>query len=78
MAIDQDRQILERLDTLIRLQALSMVDRYKSTKDKILFLGGAGLTPKEIAELLNTTSNSVSVTLSKDRGKKSKSKQRAE
>jgi hypothetical protein len=38
-----------------------------STKDKITFLSKAGLRPALIAEILGTTPNHVSVTLSKER-----------
>jgi hypothetical protein len=61
-----------KLDLLIRLQALSLVKDFATMREKILFLGGAGLQPKTIADLLQTTSNHVSVALSMAR-KKSKS-----
>ncbi len=62
-----EAEILTKLDLLVRLQALSMVARYESSKDKILFLGRAGMQPKDIAELLQTSPNHVNVTLSKAR-----------
>ena len=62
-----DVEILARLDLLVRLQALGLVARFESSKDKILFLGRAGMQPKEIADLLQTSSNHVNVTLSKAR-----------
>ena len=67
MGTDIDHEILGRLDMLVRLQALSMVERFKSSKEKILFLGKAGMQPKDIADFLQTSPNHVSVTLSKAR-----------
>ncbi len=71
MATDKDADILARLDLLVRLQALSMMSRFESSKEKIQFLDAAGMEPKEIADLLQTSPNTVSVTLSKARKKKS-------
>lgn len=68
-----EAEILARLDLLVRLQALSMVSRFESAKDKIIFLNTVGLQPKEIAELLKTSPNTVSVTLSKTKKAPSKS-----
>jgi hypothetical protein len=65
MAQDLITEIASKLDMLIRLQALSMVARFESTKDKIVFLSRIGMSPKEIGELLQTSPNAVSVTLSK-------------
>ena len=61
------KQLVEKLDILIRLQAAALSDRFQTAKDKILFLSGAGLTPKLIADILGTTPNFVNVTLSKAR-----------
>jgi hypothetical protein len=65
-----DAEILLKLDMLIKLQALSMVGRFESSKEKILFLNRVGMQPKEIGELLQTSPNFVSVTLSKSRKRK--------
>ena len=73
MAIEDAAQILAKLDMLIRLQALSMTSRFESSKEKIQFLASAGMSPKEIADLLQTSSNTVSVTLSKSRKQKNSS-----
>lgn len=51
------------METLIRLQALSLVAKFDSQKEKIIFLRRAGMQNKEIAEILGTTSNTVNVTL---------------
>lgn len=56
-----------KLDTLIRLQAIAVVDRLGTQREKIVFLSKAGLQPKAIADILGTTANSVSVALSKSK-----------
>ena len=53
-----------KLDTLIRIQAALAVKDEKSQKDKIVFLYGAGLGPKEISEIIGTTANTVTVAMS--------------
>jgi DNA-directed RNA polymerase specialized sigma24 family protein len=75
-ANDLNAEILARLDMLIRLQALSMTSRFESSKEKIQFLHTAGMEAKQIAELLHTSSNTVSVTLFKARRAKSAQKQK--
>jgi DNA-binding CsgD family transcriptional regulator len=60
---EKDDQILQRLDTLIRLQGRIAVSQLPTQKDKIVFLSGAGLAPKEVGEILGVSANSVSVTL---------------
>lgn len=60
-----ESQIVERLDTLIKLQALDMVRQFESQKEKIFFLARVGMRPREISELLETSANSVSVALAK-------------
>jgi hypothetical protein len=60
-------EVGKKLDVLIKLQAAALTSSMDSSKDKIVFLGRAGLTPSLIAEILNTTSNHVNVTLSKER-----------
>ena len=52
-------------DTLIRLQATSMVERLGTQRERIAFLSKAGLGPKAIADILGTTPNNVSVALAK-------------
>jgi hypothetical protein len=66
-----DELIVEKLDTLIRLQARIAVCDLATQKDKILFLDSAGLGPKAIGEILGTSANHASVTLAQARkGKK--------
>jgi DNA-binding CsgD family transcriptional regulator len=59
-----NEDIAAKLDTLIRLQATSMVEKYETQKERISFLNKAGLPPKEIGSILGVSPNSVSVTLS--------------
>jgi len=64
--------ISQKLDILIKLQAAALTASMASNKDKILFLSQAGLRPTFIAEILDTTTNHVNVTLSKGRKTKRK------
>ena len=61
-----------KLDTLIKLFALLAAPETLSLKDRAVRLQKAGLAPKEIAALCDTTPNTVSVALSaaKRAGKK--------
>lgn len=63
-------EVIGRLDILIRLQAHNLVSGGDGQREKALKLHRAGLTPKVIAEILGTTPNTVSVTLSKSKTKK--------
>lgn len=59
-----DEKILYELQRMSRLLALNLVKDIKSSeKYKVLY--NAGYQPKEIAEILSTTPNTVSVELSK-------------
>lgn len=57
-------RIEAKLDTVIRLLALGVASDNHSLKDRALRLQRAGMTPKEIAALCDTTPNTVSVALS--------------
>ncbi len=57
-------RIEAKLDTLIRLLALSVASDNHSLKDRAIRLQRAGMSPKEIAALCDTTPNTVSVALS--------------
>jgi transposase len=59
----QPDEITERLDTLIRLAAVALIDG-KKQRDQIRVLALAGLGPKQIAGMINTTQNTVNVALS--------------
>lgn len=53
-----------KLDTLIRLVALAVAPDTQSLRDRAVRLQRAGLAPKDIAALCDTTPNTVSVALS--------------
>lgn len=57
-------RIESKLDTIVRLLALHIASNDYSLKDRALLLQRAGMTPKEIASLCDTTPNTVSVALS--------------
>jgi len=63
--------ISKKLGVLITLNLLSM-NREATTTENIEMLGRFGLTPKEIAEILNTSANTVNVTRSRIKGSKNK------
>jgi DNA-binding CsgD family transcriptional regulator len=69
--IDTSR-IEAKIDTIIRLLALSVSPDSLSLSERVSRLSRAGLAPKEIAAICETTPNTVSVALSK--AKKSKRK----
>lgn len=61
---DKEKNILEeKLETLIKLVSIAICQG-RTQKEQIALLNSAGLTPKSIAEILGTTPNNVSVTLS--------------
>ena len=71
-------EINAKLDRIIRLLALNAVSADQSLKEKAVVLSSVGLAPREIAELLGTTRNAVSVALSLARhSKKAKTKGKA-
>lgn len=59
--------IVQRLDTIIRLQAQIAVAPIKDQKDRVLFLSGIGLGPKSVAEMLGMSPNAVSSVLKRSR-----------
>jgi DNA-binding CsgD family transcriptional regulator len=54
--------IVSKLDVLIRLKVMELCMN-KTQKEKIQILDSAGLPPKQIADLIGTTPNTVSVAL---------------
>lgn len=62
----QFEEIRDRLDKLIRIVALSSTKGLTST-ESIFMLHQAGFAPKEIADIIGTTSNVVNVRLSEMR-----------
>lgn len=69
-------RIEAKLDTIIRLLALNVASDNHSLTDRAVRLQRAGMAPKEIALLCDTTPNTVSVALSaaKRRSKSRKKK----
>ena len=71
-------RIESKLDTLIRLLALSVAPDDRSLKERAVRLQRVGMTPKDIAVLCDTTANAVSVALSiakrESKGKKKTTK----
>ncbi len=74
MANNTIEDILNELKKANKLLALIALEKLENQKDKILALDKIGFTPKDIAEIVGTTSNSVSVTLSKSRKADAKQK----
>ena len=68
--------VVRRLDVLIRLVAVALCAE-KSQKEEIQILAGAGLAPKEIADFVGTTPNTVSVSLSTMKRDKARAKGKA-
>jgi transcriptional regulator len=64
------------LERIVNLAALFVV-RGESQQNQILTLSGAGFSSSEIANLLGTTANTVSVTLSKERSTSKSRKKKA-
>jgi DNA-binding CsgD family transcriptional regulator len=66
MEAKQFDQLMQKLDVLIRIVALSSMRDLTST-EKIALLSRAGFGPKEIAEIIGTSQNVVNVRLSEMR-----------
>jgi len=58
-----------KLDILIRLQAMALIEKYETQRERIVFLSRAGFGPKAIADIIGTSPNTVNVALSKMRQK---------
>ena len=63
LKLSSEDLVAQKLDTLIRLQARIAVSGLGTQKERVLFLSSAGLSPKEIGEILGVSANSVSVAL---------------
>lgn len=61
--------IVERLNVLIKLTAAGIIQN-KNFTEQVELLTTVGLQPKEIADILNKTSNHVSVTINSIKKKK--------
>lgn len=62
--VDGSKEILSRLDKIMRLLAVNMVFD-KSQKEQIEMLSNVGFKPKEIADILGTSANTIRVGKSK-------------
>jgi len=54
--------LIQKFDTLIKLNALILIEG-KNQKEQIVLLSKVGFAPKEIANLIGTTPNTVRVAL---------------
>lgn len=68
------QQISDKMDKLLRLQALTVVKDIPEEKGKIELLDSLGFRPVEIAKLLNKTPENINVVLSTIRKKKEEKK----
>lgn len=59
---DDIKAIVEKLDILTRIVAIRFLEG-KAQREQIWLLSKAGFQPREIADLIGTTSNTVSVNL---------------
>lgn len=66
---DVNQEIKDKLDILVKLTALNIIKDI-DYPEQVMILSSIGLQPKEIAELLAKTPNSVRVTLSRLRKEK--------
>ena len=73
---DQFEVLMKRLGTIEKLLASSILKEKTNQKEKITTLSSFGFTPSQIAEMLDTTSNTVQVVLSRERKKKGKRQQK--
>ena len=79
VAIDnkQLKELTNRLDAVVRLLALNLPADMKQ-ETKVRLLSDSGLQPKDIAKILDTTPNAVSVALSKMRRRERTEQETAE
>lgn len=64
---DFEKNIVSKLDIIIKLMGKKMLDEYKTNKDKILFLNSLGLEPNEIITLSDIPRKTVYNVLSEAR-----------
>jgi len=64
-----NKELLTRLDIIIKLIGTSMLNNYNTNKDKILFLNSLGFKPSEIISLTEIPKKTVYNVLSKSRKK---------
>jgi DNA-directed RNA polymerase specialized sigma24 family protein len=70
-------EISGKMDIVVRLLALNLVRDMKVQKKQIIALKSFGFGPPEIADILETTPNTVYVVLSRARKKKKSNKKKA-
>jgi hypothetical protein len=72
--LNDNETLIGRMDVLINLmfKLLEKDGKASSARDKIIMLSSFGLTPKDIAKIINSTPNHVSVELSMYRSKEKK------
>jgi DNA-binding CsgD family transcriptional regulator len=70
---EDTREIVERLDRLANLVAIGLLGG-KTQREQIRLLSKGGFPPREIAELVGTTPNTVRVELTSIRKDKKKRK----
>lgn len=63
MSDTNHQELMDVLRTLLKIQSLSAVRDLPTKKEKILFLSEAGLSPKEIAPIVGSSSGAVSQTI---------------
>ena len=56
-------RIEKKLDTLVRLLALSITAELRSVEDRAFLLSKAGLSPRVIASLCDTSTNTINLAL---------------
>lgn len=64
---DQYNVIIEKLNKIMRLLTLDVLNEKQTQKEKILFLNSIDFKPSEISKILKTSSNTVNVRLSEAR-----------
>jgi DNA-directed RNA polymerase specialized sigma24 family protein len=57
------QELIELLRTLVKIQSLAAVRDLPTKREKTLFLSEAGLSPKEIAPIVGSSSGAVSQTI---------------
>ncbi len=70
---ETDKQILGKLDIIVRLLGQIVVSEHETLETKAVALSKSGLTPTDIAKICGTTAGTISVSLNKAK-KKAKGK----
>jgi|GEM_PF-1620223 len=60
---ERHSELMDAIETIIKLQALSAVSHLETKKERILFLSETGLTPKVTAGVVGSTAAAVSQTI---------------